>query len=140
MGARILVVDDEKEFALALSERLALRGYQVNSCFSGGDAVEAVRGEEYDVVILDVAMPGMDGIETMREIKKWQPLLEVILLSGRATVETAIEGLRRGAFDYMKKPCETDELLMKINDAHARKAGHEEKIRQARVREGLPSS
>jgi DNA-binding response OmpR family regulator len=139
MGTRILVVDDEKEFAQALSERLAIRGYQVGTCFSGQEAIERVKTHDYDVVILDVAMPGMDGIETLREIKKWKPLIEVILLSGRASVETAIEGLERGAFDYVKKPCETDQLLIKINDAYQRKAGHEEKIRQARIRENLLS-
>ena len=139
MGTRILVVDDEKEFAQALSERLAIRDYQVGVCLSGEDAIKSVMAREYDVVILDVAMPGMDGIETLREIKKRKPLIEVILLSGRATVETAIEGLNRGAFDYIKKPCETDELLIKMNDAYRRKAGHEEKIRQARIKEGLLS-
>jgi DNA-binding response OmpR family regulator len=137
MQTRILVVDDEQEFAVALSERLVLRGFEVETCLSGAEALEKVMANPYDVVLMDVAMPGMDGIETLKEIKKRRPLIEVILLSGRATLETAIQGLELGAIDYIKKPCETDELLRKINEAYQVKYKHEEKIRQARIQNNL---
>jgi DNA-binding NtrC family response regulator len=79
-------------------------------------------------------MPGVDGIEALREIKKIKPLTEVIMLTGHATVETGIEGMKLGAYDYLIKPCETEELVIKINRAHERKAEHEERIREAKVR------
>jgi DNA-binding NtrC family response regulator len=81
-----------------------------------------------------VKMPGMDGIETLGEIKKKFPLVEVIMLTGHATVESAIEGMKRGAFDYLMKPCEIDQLVSKVKEAAAKKRQHEEKIMQARLR------
>jgi len=91
MQPRLLIVDDEEEFVQALSERLKLREYDVTSSFGGEDALEKVKGYNFDVVILDVLMPGIQGIDTLREIKKLKPLTEVIMLTGHATVETAIE-------------------------------------------------
>ena len=88
-----------------------------------------------EVVVLDVKMPGMDGIETLREIKLRHPLVEVIMLTGHATVETAIEGMKLGAFDYLMKPCDIDTLVAKVEAAAARKAEHDEKIVQARIKE-----
>jgi DNA-binding response OmpR family regulator len=137
MKAKILVVDDEQEFAVALSERLALRDFEVTTCLSGAEALERVKAHPCDVVLMDVAMPGMDGLETLKEIRKRKPLIEVILLSGRATIETAIQGLELGAMDYIKKPCETDELLRKIDEAYRVKYEHEEKIRKARIQNNL---
>jgi len=87
------------------------------------------------VIVLDVKMPGMDGIETLREIKKKFPLVEVIMLTGHATVETAIEGMKLGAFDYLMKPCDMDELLVKVAEAKSKKNKHEQKIIEARVKE-----
>jgi DNA-binding NtrC family response regulator len=84
-------------------------------------------------------MPGMSGIDTLRDIKKMKPLTEVIMLTGHATVETAIEGMKLGALDYLMKPCETDDLVSKINRAYERKAEHEERIREARVKEIISS-
>jgi DNA-binding NtrC family response regulator len=87
-----------------------------------------------EVVILDVKMPGMDGIETLREIKRQFPLVEVIMLTGHATVESAIEGMKIGAFDYLMKPSEIETLVAKVAEAAARKRQHEEKIMQARLK------
>jgi DNA-binding NtrC family response regulator len=112
-----------------------MRDYDVTTSMSGEDALEKVRGYNFDVVVLDVLMPGLDGIATLREIRNIKPLTEVIMLTGHGTVETAIDGMKLGAFDFLLKPTETEELVSKINKAHDRKAEHEERIREAKVRE-----
>jgi DNA-binding NtrC family response regulator len=91
--------------------------------------------EKIEVVILDVKMPGMDGIETLVEIKRKYPLIEVVMLTGHATVSSAIDGMKQGAFDYLMKPCDMDVLVAKVNEAAAKKRSHEEKIIEARLRE-----
>jgi DNA-binding response OmpR family regulator len=139
MKPRILIVDDEKEFLSSLSERLAMRDHDVTTSLSGEDAVEKVKSYNFDVVILDVAMPGMDGVDTLREIKRIKPLTEVIMLTGNATVETAVEGLKLGALDYVLKPCEIEELVSKIRKGYDRKAEHEERIRSVKVAEIMSS-
>lgn len=139
MKPRVLIVDDEKEFADSLSERLSLRECDVETSLSGTDAVEQLSHYNFDVVILDVAMPTMDGIETLKQIKKTKPLTEVIMLTGQATVETAVEGMQLGALDYVMKPCSTDDLLVKIRKGYDRKAEHEQRIREAKVREFVTS-
>lgn len=133
MKIRVLIVDDEKDFTDSLTERLALRDFDVSKAYSGEEAMELVRDYNYDVVILDVAMPGIDGIQALREIKSIKPLIEVIMLTGHATVETAIEGMKLGAFDYLLKPTELDELVKKVKEANGRKNEHEERIRKAKM-------
>ncbi|MBW1739850.1 MAG: response regulator [Deltaproteobacteria bacterium] len=139
MKQRILIVDDEQEFAESLSERLTIRGYEVATSLNGQDALEKVKGYNFDVVILDVLMPGMDGVEVLREIKKIKPLTEVIMLTGNASVESAVEGMKLGAYDYLMKPCDTEELLSKVNKAYERKAEQEERIRAAKVADIMSS-
>lgn len=131
MSIRVLLVDDERDFVEVLSERLANRGFHVNMAFSGDEALEALQEADPDVVILDVLMPGRNGIETLQEIKRLKPLAEVIMLTGHGTVETAIEGMRLGAYDYLMKPSDTPVLIAKITKAHQRKIEHEARIRQA---------
>lgn len=131
MKIRVLVVDDEDQFVEQLTERLQLRDYDVSACYNGEEAVDLLKKLNFDVVILDVAMPGMDGVETLRELKSLKPLTEVIMLTGHATVESAIEGMKLGAFDYLLKPTRTDELVKKVNSAYARKNNQEERIRQS---------
>jgi DNA-binding NtrC family response regulator len=131
MKARVLVVDDEKDFALALAERLQGRGYDAAACFSGKEAIEKVMSDPIDVVVLDVMMPEMDGVEALHSIKDAKPLTEVILLSGKATLETAITGMQQGAFEYLTKPCKADAMTRKIDEAHKRKKDHENRIRRA---------
>jgi DNA-binding NtrC family response regulator len=133
MTTKVLLVDDEELFVDALSQRLQTRGFHVDTCFNGDDAVEFVNGHDVDVVILDVQMPGRDGLETLREIKRIRPLAEVIMLTGHGTVETAIEGMKLSAYDYLMKPTDTSELVNKIRKAQQRKAEQEERIRQAEV-------
>jgi len=139
MKTRVLIVDDEEEFVQALSERLTIRDYDVSSSLNGQDAVRKVKDYNFDVVILDVLMPGMNGIDVLREIKRIKPLTEVLMLTGNATVDSAIEGLKLGALDYLMKPCKTDDLVSKINKAHEKKAEHEERIREAKVKEIISS-
>jgi len=133
------MVDDEKEFIQTLSERLTLRDYDVTTAFNGEEAIEKVKHYLFDVIILDVLMPGMSGIETLREIKKIRPLIEVIMLTGNATVETAIEGMKLGALDFLLKPCKTDDLVDKIDKAYQKKAEQDERIRAAKVAEIVAS-
>ena len=131
MKARVLVVDDEKDFAQALAERLQGRGYDATACFSGMEAIAKLMSGPIDVVVLDVMMPEMGGIEALHSIKKAKPLTEVILLSGKATLETAITGMQQGAFEYLTKPCDADTMTRKIDEAHQRKKDHENRIRRA---------
>jgi DNA-binding NtrC family response regulator len=134
--ANVLMVDDEVEFVETFSERLEMRGLEISKAFSGKEALKTLKKDKnVEVVILDVMMPEMDGIETLAAIKNEFPLVEVIMLSGQATVESAIEGLKRGAFDYLMKPCEIDQIIAKVSEAAAKKRQHEEKIIQARIKE-----
>jgi len=131
----VLLVDDEVPFVETMTKRLNKRELMVLPAYSGREALEKLEKNGVDVVILDVKMPGMDGIETLREIKKIHPLVEVIMLTGHATVETAVEGMRLGAFDYLMKPCEIEELLEKVAEAKEKKSKHEQKIMDARMKE-----
>ena len=133
MNIRILLVDDEKEFVDSLSQRLELREFDVQTAYSGDQALSLLEKEEVDVVILDVLMPGKDGIATLGQIKKLKPLIHVIMLTGNATVETAIEGMKLGAYDYLMKPTETEDLIKKITGAYNLKKEHDERIRQAEI-------
>ena len=134
--ANILLVDDEVSFIETFSERLELRDFQISKAFSGEEALQVLsENETIEVVILDVKMPGMDGIETLAEIKRKKPLVEVMMLSGHADVESAIEGMKHGAFDYLMKPVDMDQIITKVNEAAMKKRQHEEKIIQARIKE-----
>jgi len=123
---RVLLVDDEKDFLDTLTKRLRKRKLDVVSVTGGQEAVRMVAKEPIDVVVLDVKMPDMGGIETLREIKKIRPSTEVVMLTGHADMEIAIEGIELGAFDYLMKPTDIDELLYKIQDAHKKKLWGEE--------------
>lgn len=133
MKAHVMVVDDEVDFVDVLAERLETRDFIVHKAYSGDEALRLLDEHKVDVVILDVVMPGKSGIETLHEIKHKQPLVEVIMLTGHATVETAIQGMKLGAYDYLMKPTETPDLVQKINGAVARKREHEERIRKAEI-------
>ncbi|WP_300458267.1 response regulator [Desulfobacula sp.] len=133
---KVLLVDDEKAFLDTISKRLKKRGMDVTAVYSGNDALsELEKNKSIEVVILDVKMPQMDGIQTLIKIKKTFPLVEVIMLTGHATVETAIDGMKLGAFDYLMKPCDIELLLTKAMNAADRKRLHEEKIMEARIKE-----
>ena len=134
--ANVLLVDDEEPFVAALTKRLTKRGLDIKDAMSGQAALNLLKEHhKLEVVILDVKMPGMDGIETLKEIKRQYPLVEVIMLTGHATVESAIEGMKLGAFDYLMKPCDIEVLISKVEDAAAKKRMHEEKIMDAHIKE-----
>ena len=130
----ILLVDDEKDFVEILSMRLTEAGHRVKDAYSGKECLELLPDADIDVVILDIKMPGMDGIETLKEIKKRHPLIEVILLTGHGAVDTAVAGMKLGAFDYINKPSDFPELLIKLEEARKRKADQQERIRKAEAR------
>lgn len=132
--ARVLLVDDEAPFIDTLSKRLVKRGLTVSTANSGPEALEIIgRGEPLDVIVLDVKMPGMDGIETLKAIKNMNPLLEVIMLTGHATVGSAIDGMKQGALDYLMKPCDLELLMTKVQEAKMKKLKQEERINEARA-------
>ena len=118
---RLLLVDDEEDFRITLAGRLKRRNIDVTDIGSGQEAIELVREKSFDVAVVDIKMPGMDGIETLRQIKKIAPLVEVILLTGHASVEAGIEGMKSGAYDYVIKPYNVNDLLLKVEDAYRRK-------------------
>jgi DNA-binding NtrC family response regulator len=133
MKIRVLLVDDETQFVDILAQRLVARGLRVTTAHNGEEAVAGIRATEIDVVLLDVLMPGETGIDVLREIKLARPLVEVIMLTGHATVETAIEAMKLGAYDYLMKPMATELLVEKIHRAFRRKSDHEKRIRQAEM-------
>ncbi len=118
---RILLVDDEVAFANNLLKLLSKRGYDVVVVYNGADAVNIVGEKEFDVIILDMKMPGMDGIATLKEIKKKVPSVEVVILTGHGSVESGIEGMQLGAFDFLMKPVSIDDLQEKVSEAYRRK-------------------
>ncbi len=138
MKPLVLLVDDEVPFVETMTKRLKKRDLVVNVAYSGQEALDILdKHRNTDVVILDVKMPGMDGIETLEKLKKSYPLTEVVMLTGHATVESAIEGMKKGAYDYLMKPCDIDQLMQKVEEATQKKRLHEDKIREAKVKEAM---
>jgi DNA-binding NtrC family response regulator len=126
---RVLFVDDEVDFLETILKRMQKRGVAVFGVQSGEEALAWLQQNPADVVVLDVRMKGMDGVETLRTIKNAQPLIEVIMLTGHASLEIAREGMRLGAFDYLMKPIDLDELLYKLEDAYQKKTIQQHKIK-----------
>jgi DNA-binding NtrC family response regulator len=131
---KILIVDDEKDFVEMFSLRLTRQGEKVSTAYSGQDALDLLEKTAIDVVILDIRMPGMDGIETLKKIKASHPLVEVIMLTGHGSTETAVEGMKEGAFDYLMKPADFEDISKKLANAWKRKDEQEERIRKAEAR------
>ena len=124
---RILIVDDEEPFRTALSARLKVRGFGAVAVGTGREALAEIKKTLYDVILLDIKMPEMNGIEALAEIKKINPSLEAIILTGHASVDAAVEITKLGGYDYLLKPCPLDELLGKIEEAHERKIAREKR-------------
>lgn len=125
---KLLLVDDEERFLKTTSKMLSQKGIKVLTARSGEDALAVLKKENIHVVIMDVKMPGMDGIATLKEIKRLFPLVEVIMLTGHGTIESAVEGLKSGATDFLTKPIGIDDLIAKVKEAFEKKRRLEEKI------------
>ena len=126
MSPKVLVVDDEEKVRKYMSRLLKIRGFEVDTAPDGTTALSMIQESEVDIVLLDVLMPGMDGITVLKEIKKTKPAIEVVMLTGNASVETAIEGMRIGAFDYLLKPVDLDNLYLCLKEA----------LEQKRIKDG----
>lgn len=114
---RVMLIDDEEEYAETLAERLELRGVSTRVALDGQEALTAIDEDTPDIVLLDVMMPGIGGLETLRRIKETHPRVEVILLTGRGSTREGIEGMKRGAFDYLMKPVQIEELIERFQAA-----------------------
>ncbi len=130
---KFLLVDDEKDLIERLAQRLRHRGYETDCLFSGREALKRLETDKtIDIVVLDVRMPEFDGVETVKELKQKYPLVEVIMLTGHADIQSAVEAIKYGAFDYLTKPCDIDHLISKAETAFSRKEDREARIRDIR--------
>ena len=137
MSEKVLLVDDEVEFLDTLSERMRTRGMEVATASTGIEALQKVEKEAYDVIILDLMMPGVDGLEALKILKAKRPELQVILLTGHATVEKGIEAMKLGAMDFLEKPADLSQLTEKIKKAQAKKMLIVEKQNEDKIKKIL---
>ena len=131
---KMMLVDDEERFLSTTKKLLSKKGFEVITATSGPEALDILRAQNIHVVILDVKMPGMDGIETLKAIKRTYPLVEVIMLTGHATVESAVDGLKSGATDYLMKPTDIGDIISKATEAFEKRQRIEDRIRVAQTR------
>jgi len=135
--ARILIVDDEKEFLDTVSERLSNRGFKVDAAQNGVEALGKIDEVAYDAIVLDLMMPELDGLETLKRALQKKPDLQVILLSGQASLEKGVEAMKLGAMDFLEKPANLDVLAAKIKEGKSRRMVLVEKSREDAVSEIL---
>ena len=134
MTEKVLLVDDEKDFLETLAERMRNRGMAVDTCSSAMDALKRIDTESYAAIILDLKMPGMDGLEALKLVKERRPELQVILLTGFGTLEKGIEAMKLGATDFVEKPADLETLTQKIKNAQAKKMILVEKLTEEKIR------
>jgi DNA-binding NtrC family response regulator len=134
MTEKVLLVDDEQEFIETLADRMRNRGMTVDTSTSAIDAIKRIDTESYDAIILDLMMPGMDGLEALKLVKERRPELQVILLTGFGTLEKGIEAMKLGATDFVEKPADLETLTQKIKNAHAKKMILVEKQTEEKIR------
>jgi len=139
IGAKILLVDDEVVFTGNMAKLLTNRDYRVTAVNSGDAAIKALEEENFDVVVLDLKMPGMDGITTLEEIKQLGLFTETLILTGHGAIDTALEAIKLGAYDYLTKPCEIDELVEKIEGAWSKKDDREKEDIQEKIHKVVES-
>ena len=134
----IMLVDDEVPFVETMAKRLEKRSIKTIMAFSAEQGLEKLKtNQDLDVIILDIKMPGMDGIEALKKIKSVSPMIEVIMLTGHATIELAIDAMKLGAYDFLMKPFDIEEFVIKMDEAAKKKRAHEEKIKEALKQETL---
>ena len=121
MEAKVLLVDDEQDFLETLSSRLEMRGLKVSAVTSGEQAIAEARKQEYDAIVVDLSMPGIDGLETLKRIKADNPNAEIIMLTGHGSVASGVEAMKLGAGDFLQKPVELSELMSKIGEAKGKR-------------------
>lgn len=119
---KVLIVDDEVGYVNVLSKRMGRRNIDVTTAYSGSEAIQKLRKEDFHVAVLDLKMEDIDGIEVLKVFKKIHPSMEVIMLTGHGSEQAARDAISMGAFDYLTKPCDLEELIQKIKDA-SRKGG-----------------
>lgn len=137
MSEKVLLVDDEEEFVETLAERMRTRGMDVSTSGSGVDALQLVEDEDFDVVVLDLKMPGIDGLDALKRIKRRRPEIQVVLLTGYATVEKGVEAIKEGALEFLEKPVDLASLTEAIHKAKATKMVLMEKETEERIKEIL---
>ena len=138
-GSKVLLVDDEVVFTANMGKLLTNRGYKVTTANNGDAAIQALEKENFDVVVLDLKMPGMDGLVTLKEIKKLGLFTETLILTGHGSIDTALEAIKLGAYDYLTKPCEIEDLVGKIEGAWQRKDGAEKKEMKEKMQKVVES-
>lgn len=139
IDAKVLLVDDEEQFLKALSQRLAGRGMKVEAASSGEDALRQVKGKDFDAIVLDLVMPGLDGLDVLKQLRRENPELQIIMLTGHATVEKSVEAIREGAVELLEKPVNMDKLLKRIGEAQRQRVILVEKKAEERVKDILYS-
>jgi DNA-binding NtrC family response regulator len=120
-GPRVLLVDDEEKFLEVLSQRLGTRGVNAETSTSGEEALVKIKNKNFDAIVLDVMMPGIGGIETLKRIREENPELQIIMLTGRGSVDKAVEAMKEGAIDFLEKPADINKLMDKISEAKEKK-------------------
>ncbi|HKZ57381.1 MAG TPA: response regulator [Thermodesulfovibrionales bacterium] len=139
LKANVLLVDDEEQFLKVFSQRLEGKGLKVDTSTTGEEALKKVKGKDFDAIILDLVMPGMSGIETLKRIRSENPDLQIILLTGHATVEKGVEAMKTGAVDFLEKPADLNKILEKVAEAKRKRVLLVEKKHEERIKELLKS-
>ena len=137
MKIRLLFVDDEEQFLESMRKRLEARGFDVACVTRGADAIEVARERPIDIALVDLKMPGISGEETLDALKREHPLMEVVILTGHGSVDSAVECTRAGAYGYLQKPCDLERILEVLTEAYTRRLAKRKEIKQERIDEVL---
>jgi len=135
MSEKVLLVDDEEDFLEVMEDRLRARDMEVTTCRSAEEALQKIKKESFDAILLDFMMPGMDGMHALKEIKAKNPESQIILLTGHATIEKSVEAMKLGATDFLEKPADIEALEKKIKDAKAKRMIIVEKQVEERIKD-----
>jgi len=135
LKGRVLVVDDEEQFLKTFSKRLEMRGLKIETVTSGEEALSKVKGRDFDAIILDLVMPGIGGMETLKKLKEENPDLQIIILTGHGTIEKGVEAIKAGAMDFVEKPADINKILEKIGEAKHKRVMLVEKRAEEHIQE-----